>query len=65
MTHLPYIVASYAVTLAMIGAFTLPLVMRLRRARARLALLEQRQGARQLSIGSPGTGSIPSQGVPP
>ena len=65
MTHLPYIVASYVVTLAMIGAFTLPLVLRLRRARARLALLEQRHGARQRSTGSPGTGSIPSQGATP
>ncbi|MDR6182657.1 heme exporter protein CcmD [Asaia bogorensis] len=61
MTHLPYIVASYAVTLVMIGAFTLPLVLRLRRARARLALLEQRQGARQRSTGSPETGSLPDQ----
>ncbi|NIE78810.1 heme exporter protein CcmD [Asaia sp. As-1742] len=61
MTHLPYIVASYAATLVMIGAFTLPLVMRLRRARARLMLLEQRQGARHRSIGRRGTGSLPDQ----
>jgi len=65
VTHLPYIVASYAATLVMIGAFTLPLVLRLRRARARLMLLEQRQGARHRSIGSPDTGSIPSQGATP
>jgi len=61
VTHLPYIIASYAVTLVMIGAFTLPLLLRLRRARARLALLEHRQGARQRSTGSPDTGSLPDQ----
>jgi len=63
VTHLPYIVASYVVTLVMIGAFTLPLVVRLRRARARLALLEQRQEARQRSTGHRGTGSLPDQGA--
>jgi HAMP domain-containing protein len=42
MTHLPFIVASYAVTLLIAGAFSLAAWLRLRRARRRLAAVDPR-----------------------
>ncbi|GBQ93255.1 heme exporter protein CcmD [Asaia krungthepensis] len=42
MTHLPYIAASYGLTLAAIAVLGSQLVWRLRRARQRLALVEKR-----------------------
>lgn len=46
MTHLPYIVASYALGVLVPGAYTLAAALRLRRARRRLAAVDPRQGAR-------------------
>jgi len=42
MTHLPYVAASYLLVLAAILILTGQLVLRLRKANARLALLERR-----------------------
>ncbi|QEO16490.1 heme exporter protein CcmD [Acetobacter vaccinii] len=41
MTHLPYILASYGLAAAMAIVLSLGAALRLRRARARLAALEQ------------------------
>jgi len=43
MTHLPYIMAAYGLTVAVIGGLVLSTWQRLRAARARLATLDPRQ----------------------
>ncbi len=42
MTHLPFIVASYAITLVVVGWFTVDAWARMGRARRRLAALDRR-----------------------
>lgn len=44
MTHLPYILASYGITLVVVGAFCLDAWRRTRAAKRRLAALDQRGG---------------------
>ncbi|WP_336760494.1 heme exporter protein CcmD [Asaia sp. VD9] len=45
MTHLPYIAASYGITLTALSALSLALIWRLRRARRVLTLLEARSAS--------------------
>ncbi|GAB6966621.1 hypothetical protein JCM25156A_06580 [Komagataeibacter kakiaceti JCM 25156] len=49
MTHLPYIVAAYGLTIGVAMILSVNAALRLRRARARLAAIEQPRRTRQPS----------------
>lgn len=43
MTHLPFIMASYGLTIVVVGWLSVDCVLRTRRARARLAAIDPRE----------------------